>query len=399
MSEWKQKRASELTEQVKKSNVVGILTVRNLPTKQLQQIRTKLPATIIMATKNLMLRALEESKRKGIKDLEQYVTDQPAFIFADENPFRLTAIIKKSRSPAPAKAGDIAPNDIVIEQGPTSFMPGPVLGELKGVGIPCKIDGGKIVIEKTKTIRKAGEEIDAKLAEILGRLGVEPMEIGLDLLACFENGSVFPGDVLQIDEQEYFDNFVKAYRHTLNLSVEAAFPTKTNIETLLQKCYTSSKGLSVEAGILNSATVGEILGKASRAASAISGMVKDAPAEKPAEGKKEEKAEEKKEEKPAEEKKAEEAKPEEKKEEAPAEENPAEEKPAEEKPAEEKPAEESAEGKPAEAPTGEKAEEKTDTPPSQSPPEGEKQDAEEAAPSEAPSGETQPEPQQEAKEE
>ena len=391
MSEWKQKRASELTEQVKKSNVVGILTVRNLPTKQLQQIRTKLPATIIMATKNLMLRALEESKRKGIKDLEQYVTDQPAFIFADENPFRLTAIIKKSRSPAPAKAGDIAPNDIVIEQGPTSFMPGPVLGELKGVGIPCKIDGGKIVIEKTKTIRKAGEEIDAKLAEILGRLGVEPMEIGLDLLACFENGSVFPGDVLQIDEQEYFDNFVKAYRHTLNLSVEAAFPTKTNIETLLQKCYTSSKGLSVEAGILNSATVGEILGKASRAASAISGMVKDAPAEKPAEGKKEEK--------PAEEKKAEEAKPEEKKEEAPAEENPAEEKPAEEKPAEEKPAEESAEGKPAEAPTGEKAEEKTDTPPSQSPPEGEKQDAEEAAPSEAPSGETQPEPQQEAKEE
>jgi len=391
MSEWKQKRVENLTEQIKKSKVVGVLTVRNLPSKQLQQMRTKLPADIAMAKKNLMLRALKDSKKKGIKDLEQYITDQPAFIFADENPFKLCSIIAKNKSPAPAKGGDIAPNDIVIEKGDTPFQPGPVLGEMKGVGIPCAIEGGKIVISETKTILKAGEEINPKLAEMLGRLGIEPMEIGLELLACYEGGSVFPKDVLAVDDEEYFNNFIRAYKHTLNLSVESAFPTSTNIEILVQKCYSNSKGLSIEAGILNSATVGDILGKASRAAGAISGMVKDAPAAEA---------------KPAAEKPATEEKTDEK----PAEEKPAAEKPAEEKPAEAEPKSE------AEAPAEKKADEKPAE--SKSSFEGEKQEAEAAAPtgapSEAPKAEEKPqeekpqkekpeeqkseEPQQEAKE-
>lgn len=283
MAEWKQKKVAYLSEEIKKSKIVGILTVRGLPSKQLQAIKTKLPATIVMGKKNLMLRALEGSKKKGIKDLEQYITDQPAFILSDENPFKLCSIINKSRSPAPAKAGDIAPSDIVIDAGGTPFQPGPVLGELKGVGIPCSIDGGKIVITETKSILSAGEEISAKLAEMLGRLGIEPMEVGLNLLACYENGSVFPADVLSIDEDEYFGNFVKAYKNSLNLSVEAAFPTTVNIEIMIQKCYSNSKGLSIEAGILNAATLGEILGRAARAANSLSSLVKaEAPKEEKA---------------------------------------------------------------------------------------------------------------------
>ena len=53
-----------------------------------------------------------------------------------------------------AKAGETAPEDIVIEKGPTSFKPGPIVGELQQAGIPAAIEGGKVRIRETKTVVK-----------------------------------------------------------------------------------------------------------------------------------------------------------------------------------------------------------------------------------------------------
>jgi large subunit ribosomal protein L10 len=42
----------------------------------------------------------------------------------------LYKILQKSKSSAPAKAGQTAPNDIYVKAGKTSFAPGPIIGEL-----------------------------------------------------------------------------------------------------------------------------------------------------------------------------------------------------------------------------------------------------------------------------
>jgi large subunit ribosomal protein L10 len=39
---------------------------------------------------------------------------QPALIFTDMNPFKLYKILEDSKTQAPAKAGNIAPSDIVV---------------------------------------------------------------------------------------------------------------------------------------------------------------------------------------------------------------------------------------------------------------------------------------------
>jgi len=357
---WKVAQAKEISDMVKTKPVVGVVTMRGLPAKQLQKMRSSLPAELFMAKKNLLIKGLEDAKLKG---LTEHVGDQPALLLSEENPFKLYKQISDGRMSAPAKGGDLAPEDILVKKGETPFPAGPVLGDLKGVGIPCKIEGGKIVITEDKIVVKEGEAIEAKLAEMLAKLGIEPMEIGLDLLAASEKGEIFLKDLLAIDEDKYLADMQSAFQRAFKLSMGVAYPTKNNIEMLLQNAFNNSKAISIETGIVTKATVSDLLAKANAQAASLKSAAPEKAAEAPkTEEKPTEEAkpeEEKKEEAPAEEAKPEEsaeakpeapveepkaeepekveevkAEPEEKKEEPKAEEAPAE--PAEEKPAEEK---------------------------------------------------------------
>ncbi len=147
------------------------------------------------------------------------------------NPFKLYKLLEESKTPpAPAKAGVAVPRDVVIPAGPTSISPGPLVGEMQALGIPARIEKGKVSIQKDYTVLKAGEVITDQLARILNALGIEPLEVGLNLLAAYEDGIVYTPDVLAIDESEYINMLQQAYMHAFNLSVNTAYPTSQTIE-------------------------------------------------------------------------------------------------------------------------------------------------------------------------
>ena len=179
--QWKREEVENIKNLIASHSSFGIAGVRGIPSNQLQMMRKNLRglAKIKVCRNNLVFRALKESTN-DIKRMEQYVEDQTALLFTDENPFRLYKILEQSKTAAPIKAGSIAPKDIVVENGTTPFPPGPIVGELQSVGIPAAIEGGKVVIRETKTIVKQGEVVDAKLASILARLEIYPIKLGLD---------------------------------------------------------------------------------------------------------------------------------------------------------------------------------------------------------------------------
>lgn len=195
-------------------------------------------------------------------ELQKYSEGMPALVFTTENPFRLCSELAKSKSKAPAKAGQKAPRDISVSAGPTSFTPGPVISQLGKYGIKTGIEGGKIVIKQDGTVVRKGETISAELAGILARLGIEPMEIGLNLTAVYENGTVYTSDVLLIDETEYANKIATAYSDSLNLAVYVAYPTKETITILLGKVHHDSVAVAVSGGILTSETTQDIIRKA-----------------------------------------------------------------------------------------------------------------------------------------
>ncbi|MEK6827967.1 MAG: 50S ribosomal protein L10, partial [Nanoarchaeota archaeon] len=229
VAQYKKDIVSNLVNLINQYSIIGVVNMENLPAPQLQVMRAQLRGSffITMTKRRLMNLAIEQTKqkKKGIEHLEAHLGGMPALIFTKENPFKLSKTLQKSKSPAPAKAGQTAPRDIMVNKGQTSFAPGPIIGELAMAGIKSGVEGGKVAIKEDVIVVKAGEKIKPKVAEILTRLGVQPMEVGLDLVAVYENGLIYGRDVLSVNEDEYKNRLTNASRWAFNLAVYTSYPT------------------------------------------------------------------------------------------------------------------------------------------------------------------------------
>ena len=263
----------KVEELLKSSPVIGIVNMHALPTAQLQRMREKLRGTVdLFLTKKRLIRfALENVKteKKGLEGLEEYLNGIPALLLSKDNPFKVFAILQKNKSKAAAKAGQTAPNDIKIPAGMTQFTPGPIISELGAFGLKTKVAGGKIEILEDTIVVKEGEEISQEMVGLLAKMSIEPMEIGLDLVAVYEKGQIYTKDVLAIDEEEYFNNFTQAQRGAFNLAVEAGIMTVETTELIIQKAAHEVKTLALEANILTDETKEEILAKAEAQGQAV----------------------------------------------------------------------------------------------------------------------------------
>ncbi len=281
VAEWKKKRVQELTEFILSKPVVGIVSINNIPSPQLQEMRKKLreEGSPFIVSKNTLIKlALERAseQKKGVEKLIDFIgTTQNAIITSSKNAFKLYAELKASETRAPAKGGETAPEDIVVKAGETPFKPGPIVGELQRVGIPAAIESGKVVIKKDKLLVKAGEKISPQIASALTRLEIFPLTVGLRLKGAYEDGLVFPEETLAIDTEEYAAMFRQAASHAFNLSMFAGYPTPLTIKPLLAKCHMEAMNLAVNAGILNKETLPLVIAKAHAQMISLASRLKD----------------------------------------------------------------------------------------------------------------------------
>lgn len=278
-NEYKLKTVKEFVTLLKEYPIVGTVNMSDLPASQLQTLREKLRGKVeLRMTKKRLIRiALDQAKKDkpGIEKLEEQLKGMPALLFTKDNPFTLYKTIKKNKSPAPARGGQEAPKDIVVPAGPTPFAPGPIIGELGMFGIKSKVEAGKIAVQQDTTVAKEGDVIQPKLAELLTRLGIQPMEIGLDVVAVYEDGDIIPRSVLDIDEDAYREQITTAARWAFNLAMEAAIPTKETTELLVQKAARQARSLALESGFPTKETIGELFAKAERQAQSVGQHVKE----------------------------------------------------------------------------------------------------------------------------
>ena len=324
---WKQAQLSELQQLTKKYPVIAIADLENFPASLFVRIRKKLAgkATVKVSKVRLIKKALEEDSSK--KTLGKHAEKSCAVIFTEMNPFELYSFLKKNKGSAFAKEGVLAPADVIIPAGDTGLPPGPALSDLKSAGLKVRVQGQTIAISSDCVVAKKGEPFKKEVVVVLSKLDIKPIEIGLNVVAVFENGLVYGSDVLNIDTEEVFNKFATAYRNAFALSLEIGYLTKDTLPFLITKAARAALAVALDAEIYTEETLPIFLARADSAAKAINAKIpesasqeeskEEAKEEKPAEEKKEKAKEEKKEEKPAEEKK-EKAK-EEKKEEKPAE--------------------------------------------------------------------------------
>ncbi len=274
-AEYKKEQVSAFAKLMKEYPVVGLVNVANLPSRQFQILRKKLrkEVLLLMGKTQFIKMAIENVKDAKVDfiKLSGSIEGMPALLFTKQNPFKVSALIRASKSKAAAKPGQVAPYDLIIPAGPTPFTPGPIISELGSVGLKTGVENGKVTIREASTIVRKGETVSKKASEVLAKFGIEPMQVGLDLVAAYEDGIVYGREVLSIDAEQYLSMLKTAAAEALGLSIEIGYTTKGNIERFIGKAYSTAKNFAINQKILSDVLLEKEIGDTFKAAESIAG--------------------------------------------------------------------------------------------------------------------------------
>lgn len=276
MKEKKIQRAVELARLADGSAVIGVFSLHKLPAATLLNIKRALTgtATLRVGRKSTLLHGLRQST-KNLSQMEAHISGPCGLIFSNMPPFALFKLIKASRAPVSAKAGELAPEDIVIPAGPTQLPPGPAISALQKAGLKTRVEGGKIVIADTKTICKAGQAITEDMVAVFALLKMAPLKKGLDVRVLWEDGVIYPRELLDIDVSAYIAELERCAAAALNLAINSGYPTPESIPLLLRKAYDGACAVCMQSGFIEPDLASDVLARAVAVAEAIKALAQE----------------------------------------------------------------------------------------------------------------------------
>lgn len=239
------KTVEDLKNLIETKKTILIASIKNLPASQFQEISKKLrgKAIVKVPKKNLILRALDSSSKEAIKDLKEKLEDSIAILFSDLDSFELAGELSNNKSPAKAKAGQEAPEDIEVSAGPTDLVPGPAISELGALGIQIQIEKGKITIKEPRVIAKEGEKISSGAADVMNKLDIKPFSVGFIPLCAFDNEEGKFYSELKIDKEATLEELKTFYSKALSFAVEIGYSNENTIRFLIGKAGLHEKVL------------------------------------------------------------------------------------------------------------------------------------------------------------
>jgi len=257
--------------------VLAVTSLSKVRSTQLMAVRKALRghAEVYVVKNKLAILGLKQAGIKNADELLSHLTGQNALIFSTYDPFKLFLTLDKSHVYLHARAGDKAPNDIIVPAGNTSLPAGPVLSEFREAGIQTKIEGGSIWVNKDSVAVKKGAEITPKLASLLSKLNIKPIRAGLSIALAYEDGLIYAGDLVAIDLEKYRQSLLEAYTESRGLAIVIGYVTKETAPDFLAKAYREAMSLAIEAGFITKETAPMILGKAEAEAGALTVKAKE----------------------------------------------------------------------------------------------------------------------------
>jgi len=251
--------------------VIVVAQLSKVRSAQLMAVRKVLRgrAEVIVVKNKLAILGLRKAGIKNADALLNRLTGQNALIFSKLDPFKVYLLLERNRVNLAARAGDVAPNDIMVPAGNTGQPAGPVLSEFREAGIQTKIESGSIWIVKDSVAAKAGIPISPKLASLLSKLGIKPIRAGLSIALAYENGLIYAADAVAIDLDKYRADLLSVYGSSRALAIYIGYVTKDTAGDIIAGAYREAFALAVEVGEITSESAPAILGIAEAEANAL----------------------------------------------------------------------------------------------------------------------------------
>lgn len=230
----------KLKDLVAKYPSIFVVNVDNVGSNQMHQIRVALrgKGVVVMGKNTMVRRALRSilGEYPQFERLLPHVRGNIGFVFTSGDLKEIRDIITANKVAAPARAGALAPKDVIIPGGNTGMEPGKT-SFFQALGIPTKISRGTIEIVSDVQVVTAGTRVGPSEATLLNMLNISPFTYGMTVVQIFDQGNIFSPEVLDISDNELLDRFFSGIKTIAAISLALNYPTIVSVVHSLVNSY------------------------------------------------------------------------------------------------------------------------------------------------------------------
>jgi len=209
-----------------------LVGVDNVGSKQMQEIRIALrgKGEVLMGKNTMIRKAIRGhlQKNPALEKLLPYVVGNVGFVFTKDDLGEVREAIVSKKVAAPAKAGSIAPVDVMLPAQNTGLGPEKT-SFFQALSIPTKIAKGTIEILNDVNLIKKGEKVGASEAALLNMLGIFPFSYGLIIQHVYDSGTIFEPSVLDMTTADLRAKFLQGVTNVASVCLAINYPTLASI--------------------------------------------------------------------------------------------------------------------------------------------------------------------------
>jgi len=231
-----------------------IVGVDNVGSNQMQKARLALRGrAIIVMGKNTLIRKvmhdmIEGEGHKKLEALLPLVVGNMGFVFTNDDLNAVRKVILENKVPAAAKSGAIAQRDVFVPPGPTGLDPGQT-AFFQALNIATKIVKGAIEIVSEVHLIKVGDKVTMSHVALLDKLNVRPFFYGFKVSSVYDDGSVYPADVLDMSQDVLLSKFFGGVRRLAAISLAIGYPTAASVSHSINFGYKKLLAIALETEI------------------------------------------------------------------------------------------------------------------------------------------------------
>jgi len=205
-----------------------LVTVDHIGSHHMQKIRMSLRgrAVLILGKNTLMRKAIKDQlvNHPEWEALLPTIKGNIGFVFTKDNLSELREKLLESRVPAQAKAGILAPQDVVIPKHVTTLEPTKTTF-FAALDIATRITRGCVEILSDVYLCKEGEKVGSSEAALMQMLDVRPFTYGLKLTHVLDGAFVYPAKLLNATPADLYKAFASGVSNVAALSLGLSYPS------------------------------------------------------------------------------------------------------------------------------------------------------------------------------
>jgi len=229
-----------------------VVTCDNIGSKHMQSIRLSLRASgsILLMGKNTLMRKAIRTKLEEHPEWEQilpHIKHNVGLVLTKGSLTSLRDKLLESTVPAVAKAGIVAPDDVLLPKQVTTLEPTKT-SFFAALDIATKITKGCVEILNDVKLCDRGKKVGSSEAALLQMLDIKPFTYGLKVKACWENPSMFAPEFLDFTEEHLIRSIAVGISQVAALSLGLSYPTLPAFKHVIVGGFKNLVAVSLEVG-------------------------------------------------------------------------------------------------------------------------------------------------------